>query len=447
MNLRHQWQAWGELWRRYRDHFAYAWRERRALTPRDLNSEEAEFSPAALSLQEKPVSPTGRWVAKILILWIVVAITWSILGHVDIVVNAVGKVIPSGYSKALASVEVARVRALHVTEGQTVHAGDVLVELDSRTVDSDLEKARGGAAIAASHAAGARALIAAVDSDRPPVLAPNSGVPRERWHETEQNLNGQWHDYVAKRRRLEGEISHAEAALPLAVERERDYAQLSKEDDVSRDAYLKKKQERIDLQAQLIDARNQRAVLIAETRKTALDALDDAERVLNDATKDAARAEAHGDLLKLVAPVDGTVQQLAVHTIGGVVPAAVPLMKLVPTKSKVEVEAFIESKDVGFVREGQSAAVKIDAFEYIKYGTVAARVTHVSHDAIKDEKRGLIYSVKVMLDRPTMEIDGRSVALTPGMGVSVEIKTGTRRVIEYVLSPLIEESRESLHER
>ncbi|WP_429557386.1 HlyD family efflux transporter periplasmic adaptor subunit [Paraburkholderia youngii] len=124
---------------------------------------------------------------------------------------------------------------------------------------------------------------------------------------------------------------------------------------------------------------------------------------------DAARAEAQGDLLKLVAPVDGTVQQLAVHTVGGVIQAAQPLMKIVPTKSKVEVEveAFIENKDVGFIREGQSAVVKIDAFEYIKYGTVAARVTHVSHDAIKDEKRGLIYSVRVTLDRSTMEIDGR----------------------------------------
>ncbi|MGF6472900.1 hemolysin D [Paraburkholderia youngii] len=332
-------------------------------------------------------------------------------------------------------------RALHVTEGQTVHAGDVLVGLDSGTVDSDREKASGDAAIAASQAAGARALIAAIDSDRPPVLARNSGVARERWVETEQNLQGQYH--VAKRRRLEGEISQAEAALPLALERERNYAQLSKENDVSRDAYLKKKQERIDLQTQLIDARNQRAVLIAETRKTALDALDDEQRVLNDA----ARAEAQGDLLKLVVPVDGTVQQLAVHTVGGVVQAAQPLMKIVPTKSKVEVEAFIENKDVGFIREGQSAVVKIDAFEYRKYGTVAARVTHVSHDAIKDEKRGLIYSVRVTLDRSTMEIDGRSVALTPGMGVSVEIKTGTRRVIEYVLSPLIQESRESFHER
>ncbi|MGF6483295.1 HlyD family type I secretion membrane fusion protein [Paraburkholderia sp. JPY419] len=122
-------------------------------------------------------------------------------------------------------------------------------------------------------------------------------------------------------------------------------------------------------------------------------------------------------------------------------------MKIVPTKSEVEVEAFIENKDVGFIREGQSAVVKIDAFEYIKCGTVAARLTHVSHDAIKDEKRGLIYSVRVTLDRSTMEIDGRSVALTPGMGVSVEIKTGTRRVIEYLLSPLIQESRESFHER
>jgi hemolysin D len=141
------------------------------------------------------------------------------------------------------------------------------------------------------------------------------------------------------------------------------------------------------------------------------------------------------------------VQQLTVHTVGGVVPAAQPLMQIVPKQGVVEVEAFMENKDVGFVQEGQEAQVKIDTFEYTKYGTVPAHVTHVSRDAIEDEKKGLIYSVKVALDRSTLDVDGKQVVLTPGMSATVDIKTGTRRVIEYVLSPLIQHGRESLHER
>ena len=140
-------------------------------------------------------------------------------------------------------------------------------------------------------------------------------------------------------------------------------------------------------------------------------------------------------------------QQLTVRTVGGVVPAAQPLMQIVPQQAGAEVEAFMENKDVGFVMVGQDAQVKVEAFQYTKYGTVPGRVIHVSRDAIQDEKRGLIYSIKVALDKESISVDGKDIPLSPGMSVSVEIKTGTRRIIEYVLSPLIQHGRESLRER
>ncbi len=174
------------------------------------------------------------------------------------------------------------------------------------------------------------------------------------------------------------------------------------------------------------------------------------------------RADSHSRLLKLAAPVDGTVQQLTVHTVGGVVPAAQPLMAIVPVENAVEIESTVENRDIGFLEEGQPAEVKIDAFEYTRYGVVSGRVTHVSRDAIEQEKKdddnkdsdkkesdgkGLVYSVTILLDKSTIAVDGRDAPLTPGLSVNAEIKTGTRRVIEYVLSPLIRHGRESLHER
>lgn len=135
------------------------------------------------------------------------------------------------------------------------------------------------------------------------------------------------------------------------------------------------------------------------------------------------------------------------HTLGGVVQAAQPIMQIVPSQGPLEVEAFIENKDKGFVRAGQSAAVKVDTFEYTKYGTLPGKVTHVSQDAIPDEKRGLIYAVKVLLDETTLDVEGEPTPITPGMAVSVEIKTGDRRVIEYVMSPLMRHTREALRER
>lgn len=447
MSVRHRLEAWAELRRRYLLVFRHAWDRRDALSMPRFEAHEAEFLPAALSLQAQPVSPMGRWVARILMLLVAVLLLWSIAGKVDIIVNATGKVIPSDRTKTIASVEVASVRALHASEGQLVKAGDLLVELDARASDSDHDKAVGDEQLARLQAARSRALLNAIDSGMTPHLPSVDAVPEERRREAEQYLFDQWRDYIAKLSRLDGEIHRYSEALPLATQRARDYADLAESHDVSRHAYLEKEQARIDLEGQLTDARHQKTALTAETRRVAQDSLNEAKKVLGESTQDARRANVHSELLKLVAPVDGTVQQLTVHTVGGVVPAAQPLMQIVPTQGIVEVEAFLENKDVGFVQEGQDAQVKIDAFEYTKYGTVPAHVTHVSRDAIDDEKKGLIYSVKVTLDKRVIDVDDRQVALTPGMSASIEIKTGTRRVIEYVLSPLIQHGRESLHER
>src|SRR5690606_23142708 len=118
----------------------------------------------------------------------------------------------------------------------------------------------------------------------------------------------------------------------------------------------------------------QRTALIAHTRNEAYAAIADGDKIIAAVQQDRRRAGERSKLLKLTAPVDGTVQQLTVHTVGGVVPAAQPLMQIAPESDVVEVEAFIDNRDVGFVREGQSAAVKIDAFNYAKYGTVPATV-------------------------------------------------------------------------
>ena len=447
MSLKHQREAYGELLRRYSDAFRHFWKHRQELGGGLLNEHEAEFMPPALSLQEQPVSPASRLVAKTLIALIVAMVVWSILGEVDIVVNAAGKVIPSSRTKTIGSVDVASVKALHVEEGQAVKAGETLIELDTSAPDAERDKAVGDNALALLQVARSQALIAAVDHLRPPQLQRFAGVPDDKWQSAQSHLDGQYRDFQAKLKRIEGDIQRYQEALPLAAQRAHDYKELAKDHDVSMHAYLEKEQARVDLEGQLIDARNQRKALIEETRRQAYDISTEGSKAAASSEQDALRAGSHSKLLKLTAPVDGTVQQLTVHTVGGVVPAAQPLMLIVPKENLVEVEAFLENKDVGFVEEGQRAEVKIDAFEYTKYGTIPARVTHVSHDAIQDDKKGLIYSVKIALDKSSIAVNGRDTPLSAGMSVNVEIKTGTRRVIEYVLSPLMQHKRESLNER
>jgi len=288
-------------------------------------------------------------------------------------------------------------------------------------------------------------------------------------------LDGQYDEYRAKLAKLEADIACREAELqstseivrkleqtaPLAARRARDFKELVDHDFASRYDYLEKEEARIEQEADLATQRgrlreieaalheveSQRTVLIAETRRLALDSLNEAEQKASTSTQELIKAASRDQSMTLTAPVSGTVQQLAVHTVGGVVTPAQPLMVIVPLDHALEVEAFLENQDIGFVNAGQEAEVKIETFPFTKYGTVHARVTHVSHDAINDEKKGLVYATRVQLARATMQVEDKTTNLSAGMAVTVEVKTSQRRVIEYFLSPLLRHASESLRER
>ncbi|MYM22987.1 HlyD family type I secretion periplasmic adaptor subunit [Duganella sp. FT135W] len=433
---------------RYRRVLGYSWQRRAELDGKGLRPQEAAFLPAALALQEQPVSSTARLTAWLLTLLVALLLLWSVLGKVDIIVNANGKIIPSQRVKTIASVDVASVRALHVVEGQQVKAGQLLVELDTSASDAEHDKAASQQGAAMLQVERARALIAAIEQGHTPQLPlPADGPARAQWQAEQLHLDGQYRDYQARLARIDGEIARCRQDLPLATQRANDYLVLLEQHDVARHAWLDKEQARIDLNGQLSDALHQRAALLADTRRAAYDQLSEGLKLEQAAHQDALRAGAHSQLLRLVAPVDGTVQQLNLHTVGGVVPAAQPLMEIVPASQALEVEAMLENRDVGFVLPGQRAEVKVEAFDYTKYGTVGASVTQVSRDAIADDKRGLLYAVKIMLQRPSIAAAGSAMPLAPGMAVSVEVKTGERRIIEYVLAPLLQHQREALHER
>lgn len=447
MSIKHRFQANRLLLNHYWKTFTHHWKNRDQLGGNLFNEDEAEFLPAALSLQERPVSRASRLAAGLLMTLVVVLFVWAIVGKMDIIVNAGGKIIPSGRTKTIASIEVASVKAIHVDEGQPVKKGDVLIELDASMASADQDKATSSTEQAVLQIARSRALIRAVDSLEPPRLSAIRGIPAGRLLDAQEHLNGQFQDFRTKLARIDGMISNYGRALPLATQQASDYRELAKNNDVPNHAYLEKEQARIELEGRLLDAKNQRAALIAETKRMAHESETEGEKIVGVSRPDIEKAAFHSGLLKLVAPVDGTVQQLAIHTVGGVVPAAQPLMLIVPRKDQIEVEAMVLNKDIGFIKEGQTAAVKVDAFQYTKYGLIPAHVTHISRDAIKDEKLGLIYSVIVALEKSSMKVEGREVALNPGMSVNVDIKTGERRVIEYILSPLLKMQRESLHER
>jgi len=454
------------LLRRYRETFAQAWRARHRDSTLLLTADEAAFSPPALSLEQRPVSPTARVTAALLVGLVMVALAWAALGRVDIVANATGEVIPSTRTQAIASVDTAVVRAIHVREGQAVEAGEVLLELDATPFRAAFEKATSQVQTAQLQVARSRALILAITSNHPPRLAPVPRVSAERLRQAQLHLDGQYREFATRLAQLDSDIDRYARALPVALEREKIYAGLLKTHDVSRDAWLEKQQDRIDLEGQLADARDARAAWIAQAEREAFDALAGAAQTAVSARQDAIGAASHAGWLTLRSPVSGTVQQLTVHTVGGVVQAAQPLMLIVPADVHMQVEAFLQNRDVGFVKQGQSAQVKVAAFDYTRYGAIPGRVMSVSRDAIESndarqdagdlrqrnddiqgQDGGSRYLVRVALDKSTMFVDGHVQRLVPGMSVSVEIKTGRRRIIEYVLSPILRTGSGSFHER
>jgi len=166
--------------------------------------------------------------------------------------------------------------------------------------------------------------------------------------------------------------------------------------------------------------------------------------------------------------VDGVVQQLAIHTVGGVVTPAQSLLVVVPSDSRLEIEAMVSNRDIGFVHAGQEAEIKIDTFNFTRYGLLHGGVLNVSQDAvIRDRKQNrsenrefgsqndtsepqgqeLNYTARISLNRTQMLIDDQMVNLSPGMAATVEIKTGSRRILSYLLSPLLRYRQETLRER
>ncbi|MES2771821.1 MAG: HlyD family type I secretion periplasmic adaptor subunit [Pseudomonadota bacterium] len=464
-----------DLVKRYLNVLRNVWRIRAQLEPPKRSQHEAEFLPAALALQETPVSPAPRIAMWLIIAFALIALIWSIFGQVEVVATAHGKIVPNDRSKVIQPFETATVKRILVSDGQTVVAGDTLLELDATNADADSTRSAHDLLSARLQALRAKALLEAISSAKPAILGAVDDIKPERLAQEQKLLSGQYNEYKAKIERLDAEIKQREAerhstqeivdklkqTAPIARQRAQDFKALADQNFVSKHAYLEKEQARIEqegdlamqksrireLNAALQAVSSEKNTLTAETRRIALDSLNEAEQKTSTFSQELIKADSRSKLLTLNAPVSGTVQQLATHTVGGVVTPAQALMIIVPSEDSLEIEAFIENKDIGFVNPGQEAQVKIETFPFTKYGTVRGRVTQVSNDAINDEKKGLIYSTRVKLDKANIQVDKKLVKLSPGMAVTVEIKTGMRRVIEYFLSPLLQYQNESLRER
>jgi hemolysin D len=438
---------------------------------------EVQFLPAALALQEQPVHPAPRYIQWLLIAFAALTLLWACIGEIDVVATASGKIVPSGKSKIIQPSEVAVVKAIHVYDGQQVKAGQLLVELDAKITAADVERLHSDLLAAQVDSARATSLLDAIQQDTQPAslktLIPQANAEQleaaQRWVQGQYlELRSSLDQVSAEIDQRSAEIQAAQAwvsklqeSLPITRELSADYKRLLDKAYIAKHAYLEKEQARLDQERELAvqqarvlelkaakqEAERRRTGVLAQTRRAMLDLQHESNQRAAALQQELNKAEQRDRLTRLTAPVDGTVQQLAIHTDGGVVTEAQPLMVIVPSDQPVEVEAMLENKDIGFVRPGQEVEIKVETFTFTKYGVVHGKVVSISNDAIEDEKRGLLYSARIQLRENSINIGGKQIGLSPGMSVRAEVKTDKRKVIDYFLSPLQQYQDESLTER
>ena len=461
--------------------------------PKPRDREELAFLPAALEIVETPPSPAGRAISATLIALFVLGLAWASLGHVDIVATATGKIIPTGYSKVIQPFETGVVRAIRVANGQNVNAGDALIELDPTINEGEINHLKGDLQSAQLDIARLRAAL--TDTDDPlAAFHPPEGANPALIATQRQFLLTQITEHKAKIAALDGQRAQKEAELattsatvdkldaviPTIQERVNirktlnEYGNKLQYFEVLQQL-TESQQERLVQKSRLKEARAAVAAIIetrsqtrAEYRRTLFGELTEAERKAAGLAADLSKAEQRTKLQQLTAPVSGMVQQLAVHTVGGVVTPAQALMVIVPSDSQLEVEAKVNNHDIGFVHAGDEVEIKVDTFDFTRYGLLQGRVLSISsdsiaHDASSDksndkpagspsttsEPQGqeLTYAARISVDRRRMQVEDKMVNLSPGMAVTAEIKTGSRRIISYLLSPLMKYRQESLRER
>lgn len=436
--------------------------------------EELEFLPAALEIQQSPPPPMGRAIAWTIMIFITLAVAWATFGTIDIMAVASGKLIPSGQVKVVQPLSSGTVKAIHVREGMRVEEGQVLVELDNTQVEAELERIAAELAVARMDVARTQALA---DNPLMPLEAfvPPSGAKAGLVAAHRDMLVASADAYAARLSAVQSTLEEREAQLEAVranlgrmretlpvVQREAaarkqlvdkgvapklSYGQYERQLIDYRSGITAEEKKAEALQASINAAQDQMNEIMSAQRNQTLNELALARRRVDSFEQEIVKLKRQSAEQVLTAPVDGIVQQLMVHTVGGVVSPAEHLMVIVPNTRELMAEVMIPNKDIGFVYAGQDAVIKLETFLFTRYGVIDGRVENVSPDAITDQNLGLVYAARVSLDKTSMMVDGREVRLSPGMAATVEVKIGKRRIIEFILSPLMRAAQESLRER
>ncbi|MFZ2269845.1 MAG: HlyD family type I secretion periplasmic adaptor subunit [Azonexus sp.] len=446
------------------------------------NGNALDFSPPLLRLQESPPNPLGRKVLWTLLALLLALLLWAVIGRLDIVAVAEGKLIPESYVKIVQPAESGIVKEILIKEGQGVKAGQVLMrmdtlisEADTKSIEADYQRKRLALRRIQAELSG---LSFKSEANDPPDLTQEINAQyRANRASFEAALAEERSRLIKARQELaaaEQVKRKLEETLPHYRDQDKAYEKLVKDGYAGSLMGSDKKRERIEkeqeLQTQSFLIESARASILQSEKKLAQidsdyrrqlhaernDIQGQFDKLAQEVTKQAHKQE----LLELKAPQDGVVKDLATHTAGTVVQPGTVLLTLVPQDEMLRAEVWVSNEDIGFVREGQPVKLKFAAFPFQKYGMVEGAVEHVSADAADNntgngngqtdsakKNQPLVYKALVALNRMNLEMDGERFVLSAGMQTNAEIRLGDRTVMEYLLSPVRKAWHEAGRER
>ena len=436
---------------------------------------ETEFLPAILEVTETPPSPTGRLIMWTILTLLVVAIAWAFLGKINEVAVAPGKVIPSGQAKTVQVKNKGIIKEIRVIEGQEVQEGEVLVLLDPTTTTADYDSLK------------KRAAYYRLDIQR--LTAELSGqpfVPEEdpdlEAHDLTAELalyQSRVSDYQTQRQSRQDVIDQKVArlqatqatyeryneGLKIAQEKEARLKALIEESAISEFQLLEQQNQTIEyaknaqaqldsinsIKAEIAEAEQNLANVDASYRKDIMNSLVEAKKEYYSITESIKKADEDARMATIVAPASGRVYNLNVHTVGGIVTDAQPLMQIVPDDVQLVFEVYVENKDIGFIKLGMPVEVKVDSFNFQKYGMIDGEVTEIGADSYKEPSDVETYNKFRVVVTPTgknsIDVMGEEVPLSVGMSVNSEIKIKEKRIVDFFLDPFRKYTSEALRER
>lgn len=386
--------------------------------------------PAKASFHEPPL-PKSSMVIWIIGLGLLVFFIWAALFKLEEVSTGTGKVIPSSKEQIIQSLEGGILTKLDVKEGDIVEKGTILAQLDPTRFASNVGESQSLLVSSLATSARLRAEVNGTALQFPEIVQKDSQLVRE-----ETQL------YNTRRRNLEESISDLTTSLTLVQQELRMTEPLVAKGAASEVEVLRLKRQASDLQKQINDTRSQYYVKAREELSKANTDVETQRQIVKGKSDTLNRTVFR-------APVRGVVKEIDVMTLGGVIPPNGKIMTIVPLDEQLLIEARISPRDIAFIRPNQQALVKITAYDYAIYGGLHGKVTVISPDTIRDEVKQdqFYYRVYIRTDSDKLRNkQGKAFAITPGMVATVDIRTGQKTVLDYLIKPF-NKAREALRER